>query len=104
MRGKLYMVLTKICGGLGWLGQKIKFWAEFKEWNYWHETQCKIIDMPNDLKVFLHYNRIGESLRINVEHCPVVDGRYGKFTTLSKIELSDQDVLQILKVGEAEDE
>jgi len=75
-RGQIYKVLTKICSGIGWIGAKIKFWAEFKEWEYWNDQQVKIIDIPEDVKVFLYYNRKGEYLRINVNYWPMKDGHY----------------------------
>jgi len=76
MIGKFYKVLTKICGGIGWIGEKVKFWAEFKEWEYWNDKQCKIIDLPEDVKVFFYYNRKGDYLELDVNYWPMKDGHY----------------------------
>jgi len=76
MRGKIYNALTKFCSLFGSIGAKIQSWAEFKEYMYWNDKQCKIIDIPNDVKVFLRYNRKGEFLEISVNYWPMVNGSY----------------------------
>jgi len=94
MRAKFYKVLTKLCSAIGWVGEKIKFWAEFKEWEYWNDKKCKIIDMPNDVKVFLWYNRRGEYLEIHVDRWPLVEGRYEQIPILEPIRLTEKDILK----------
>lgn len=76
MRAKFYKALTKLCSLFGSIGAKIQSWAEFKEWMYWNDEQCQIIDLPEDVKVFLYYNRKGDNLKISVNYWPMVDGRY----------------------------
>ena len=76
MRGKIYKYLRKFCSIFGVLGAKIQSWAEFKEWKYWNDQQLKIIEIPDDIHVFLYYNRKGDFLRINVNYWPMIDGSY----------------------------
>ncbi len=76
MRAKFYKALTQACSLFGSIGVKIQSWAEFKEWKYWQLEQTKIVDIPNDVKVFLSYNRKGEYLKISVNYWPMVDGKY----------------------------
>ncbi len=76
MRAKFYKALTKVCSLFGSIGSKIQSWAEIKEWEYWNDKQCKILDIPNDVKVFLWYNRKGDFLDVSVNYWPLVDGKY----------------------------
>ena len=65
MIAKLYKALTWFCALFGKLGDKIRFWAEFKEWEYWNETQVKQIDLPDDKMVSVHYKRNGEDVKVH---------------------------------------
>ena len=76
MKGKFLKHLTQFCSLFGTLGQKIQNWAEFKEWEYWNDEQCKIINIPDEVKVFLWYNRKGDFLKVHVNYWPKKDGRY----------------------------
>ena len=76
MRAIFYKALTKFCSIFGFLGSKLQSWAEFKEWEYWNDEQCQIIELPEDVHVFLYYNRNGDNLKIAVTYWPMVNGSY----------------------------
>jgi len=76
MRAKFYKTLTWFCALFGKLGDKIRFWAEFKEHMYWNDEQCKIIEIPEDIHIFIYYNRKGDFLKISAVRWPLVDGKY----------------------------
>ena len=76
MRAKFYKFLTWFCSLFGSIGAKIQSWAEFKEHMYWNGEQCKIIELPEDVHVFLYYNRKGDNLKISAHYWPIVNGSY----------------------------
>ncbi len=64
MRAKFYKALTWFCALFGKLGDKIRFWAEFKEWEYWNDTQVKTINLPDGKMVSVHYKRKGDEMKV----------------------------------------
>ncbi len=64
MLAKFYKALTWFCALFGKLGDKIRFWAEFKEHLYWNETQVKSIDLPDGKMVSVHYKRTGDEMKV----------------------------------------
>ncbi len=76
MKPEFYKILTWLCSLLGSIGIKIQSWAEYKEWCYWNDEHVKILNIPNDIKVFLYYTRKGDSLKVRIYHTPLVNGRY----------------------------
>lgn len=76
MKPEFYKALTWLCSLLGSIGIKIKSWAEYKEWCYWNDEQVKIINIPNDIKVFLYHTRKGDKLKVRIYYTPLVNGRY----------------------------
>ena len=65
MMSKFYKFLTWFCALFGKLGDKIRFWAEYKEYEYYSDTQVKIIDLPDDKMISVHYNRKGDTIKVN---------------------------------------
>jgi hypothetical protein len=94
---KLYRALTSICSAFGWLGNRVQHWAELKEWQYWNKDRCKIIEVPNDIHIFIRYNNKGEHLDVSVNHRPLVNGRYGEFTCLSEVGFKESEILKIVE-------
>ena len=78
MRANFYKALVWFCSLFGTIGAKIQSWAEFKQWEYWNDEQWKIVDLPEDVKVFLRYNRKGDFLRISVNYWPKINGVYDR--------------------------
>ena len=76
MIDKFYKILTFVCGLLGQIGTRIQNWAEYNEWNYWNSEQFKIIDLPQGVKVFIHYNNKGDYVEVSLNYWPMIDGRY----------------------------